>query len=133
MAETQHETRVTGSHHEDRDVQIRPIMAFGVGLIILAVVVALLMGWLLGFFAARQAKLDVPVSPLTVTQQEPAEPRLEVAVDQVLRELRAEEQTLLHSYGWVDRQAGVVRIPIERAMTLLSDRGLPFKAEDRDK
>jgi hypothetical protein len=133
MDETRHGIEVAGRHHEDRDVQIRPIVAFGGGLIILFGVVALLTAWMLGFFAARQAKLDVPASPLAVTPQEPPQPRLEVVVDQVLRELRVEEQTILHSYGWVDRQAGVVRIPIERAMTLLAERGLPFKAEARDK
>ena len=31
---------------------------------------------------------------------------------------------MLHSYGWVDQQAGIVRIPIDRAMTLLTERGL---------
>lgn len=36
-----------------------------------------------------------------------------------LRALRAEEQRLLTSYGWVDRSAGLVRIPIERAMDVL--------------
>lgn len=131
MDETRHGVEVAGRHHEERDVQIRPIVTFAVGLIILASVVMVLMGWLFGYFAARQAKLDVPMSPLAVTHGEPPEPRLEVAPDQVLQELRAEEHTMLHSYGWVDREAGVVRIPIERAMTLLTERGLPARAEDR--
>ena len=39
-----------------------------------------------------------------------------------------EEQTL-HSYGWVDQQAGVVRIPIDRAMELLAQRGLPTRPQ----
>lgn len=33
-------------------------------------------------------------------------------------ELRAEQNKRLGEYGWVDRSAGVVRIPIERAMEL---------------
>lgn len=33
-----------------------------------------------------------------------------------LRDLRARESEILNSYGWVDQQQGVVRIPIERAM-----------------
>jgi hypothetical protein len=34
---------------------------------------------------------------------------------------------ILHSYGWVDEQAGLVRIPITRAMELLTERGLPVR------
>jgi hypothetical protein len=37
----------------------------------------------------------------------------------------AEENAALATYGWVDRDAGIVRIPIERAMELLVLRGLP--------
>lgn len=36
-----------------------------------------------------------------------------------LRELRAREEQLLGSYGWVDREKQIVRIPIERAMQLI--------------
>jgi hypothetical protein len=35
---------------------------------------------------------------------------------------------LLEGYQWVDEQAGVVRIPIERAMELLAERGLPSRS-----
>jgi hypothetical protein len=37
-------------------------------------------------------------------------------------EERALEQTQLRSYGWVDRGAGLVRIPIDRAMQLYIER-----------
>ena len=64
-----------------------------------------------------------------MAQEGPPEPRLEVVLDQVLQEVRADESAFLHSYGWVDRQAGVVRIPIDRALTLLLERGLPARIE----
>ncbi len=35
----------------------------------------------------------------------------------------------MHSYGWVDQPAGVVRIPIDRAMELLAQRGLPTRPQ----
>jgi hypothetical protein len=41
------------------------------------------------------------------------------------RQVNLAEQTRLKTYGWVDRQAGVVHIPIARAMQLLVERGLP--------
>ena len=37
---------------------------------------------------------------------------------ETLAELRAKEAELSSSYGWVDQQAGVVRLPLERAMDL---------------
>ncbi|QDU60875.1 hypothetical protein Pan216_17280 [Planctomycetes bacterium Pan216] len=38
-----------------------------------------------------------------------------------LRELRQSEAARLEGYGWVNKQEGVVHIPIERAMTLLAE------------
>ena len=127
MGETWHGAEQAGRGHEVRDVQVRPIATFAIGLVMLTGVVLLLMGWLFNHFAARQAKLDVPPSPVGVAWEGPPEPRLEVALDQVLQEVRADESALLHSYSWVDRQAGIVRIPIDHAMTLLLERGLPAR------
>ncbi len=114
---------------EVSDVQVRPIVTFAIGLVILTGMVLLLTGWLLNYFTARQAERDVPASPLAVTQEKPPEPRLEVILDQVLREVRTDEDALLHAYAWVDRQTGIIRIPIDRAMTLLTERGLPVRIE----
>lgn len=37
-----------------------------------------------------------------------------------LEELRTREQEELTTYGWVDKEKGTVRIPIERAMELVA-------------
>jgi hypothetical protein len=42
------------------------------------------------------------------------------------------EEKSLYSYGWVDEKAGIVRIPIERAMDLLVQRGLPVRPQGAD-
>jgi hypothetical protein len=42
-----------------------------------------------------------------------------------MQELLREENARLHSYGWVDRSAGIGRIPIDRAMALVVEQGLP--------
>lgn len=42
-----------------------------------------------------------------------------------LARVHQRDAALLSTYGWVDRQAGIVRIPIDRAMEILSQRGLP--------
>jgi hypothetical protein len=55
----------------------------------------------------------------------PPQPRLQVRPKADLDVLRAMEQERLASFGWVDRDRKIVRIPIERAMGLLTKRGLP--------
>jgi hypothetical protein len=55
----------------------------------------------------------------------PPPPRLEVDEAGELARYRAAAQQRLRDYGWVDRAAGVVSIPIERAKALVIERGLP--------
>jgi hypothetical protein len=43
--------------------------------------------------------------------------------------MHQEEDEVLNHYGWVDPDRGVVRIPVERALDIVAQRGLPqFKA-----
>jgi hypothetical protein len=46
--------------------------------------------------------------------------------------LREEEAKRLQSYGWVDKDGGVARIPIERAMEIMMQRGFPTRPEPGD-
>ncbi len=62
----------------------------------------------------------------------PPEPRLQVTAGMDLDQLRAREESLLSSYGWVDEQAGIVRVPVERAMELALRRGFAVRAEVLD-
>jgi len=55
---------------------------------------------------------------------QPAPPVLEVKPKLTLQMQRAREDVLLEGYGWVDPDGRVVRIPIERAMQLIAERGL---------
>ncbi len=43
------------------------------------------------------------------------------------KKFRAEQEALLSSYGWVNKEAGVVRLPIEVAIDLVVARGLPAR------
>jgi hypothetical protein len=56
-------------------------------------------------------------------------PKLEEDERGQLDEIRRNEDKTLYSYGWVDEKAGTVRIPIERAMDLLVQRGLPVRGQ----
>jgi len=55
------------------------------------------------------------------------EPVLQIHPIADLDAYRAQEAELLHSYGWVDKDAGVARIPIDRAIDLISEQGLPAR------
>jgi hypothetical protein len=57
----------------------------------------------------------------------PPSPRLQNYPFQDIKELRQNETPLLGAYQWIDRNAGTVRIPIDRAMDLLAERGLPYR------
>jgi hypothetical protein len=57
----------------------------------------------------------------------PPEPRLEEVPGQNMQELLQKQNDLLNSYGWVDRNAGKVHIPIDRAIDLLLQKGLPAR------
>jgi hypothetical protein len=49
-----------------------------------------------------------------------------------LQQLLEADNTKLNSYGWIDKSAGVIRIPIDRAMDLLAQRGLPVRDGDHE-
>jgi hypothetical protein len=110
--------------HELSDLSPRAIAIFGIALAATVIACVILAVWIFGFFAARVTKLDTPPSPLAKAAA-PAGPHLQVSAPKDLEEMRAAEEKILTSYDWVDRQAGTVRIPIDRAMQLLVERGLP--------
>lgn len=114
---------IPGLGHEHADIRARPIVLAGIGL---AVIVVLVTGLMLGFYdalATRAARLSPPPNPLAAAAPRlPPEPRLQVHPVRDLHELREAENTILDHYAWIDRQTGVVRIPIARAIDLLAAR-----------
>jgi hypothetical protein len=108
--------------YERQDVNVRSIVIFAVGLLVVIIVAMVLIAVILNTLNTRRAAVET--SPLTEFPT-PAAPRLRPnPIDQTtaieeLDELRAREDAILNNYGWVDREAGVVRIPIERAMELV--------------
>jgi hypothetical protein len=120
--------------HETHDVSVRAILGFGIGLLVAAVVIHVGIWLLFRFLQGRAERRDVPPTTLAArrpveAQRQPEkifpEPRLERFPFVTRDRLRKEEETRLHGYAWVDRDGGVARIPIERAMELIAERGLP--------
>lgn len=118
-------------HHEESDVNIEAILMSAAGLVATTLVLAGLVWGLYRYLdasAARQGQIAFPLA----TQEEqrlPPEPRLQTNPREDLLEMRAEEHKTLTTYGWVDKNAGVVRIPIEEAMKLTVQRGLAARGQ----
>jgi hypothetical protein len=108
--------------YEERDLRPKVVGVFAGSLVALTIFTLLAMGWLLRVFSPTQAK-----PPPIVSEPEPLRPgpKLQVSPARELSELRAMEDLQLHSYRWVDAEAGIASIPIERAMDLIAKRGLP--------
>jgi hypothetical protein len=120
-------------HHETSDVSLGGILGFAAGLLIAAVLIHLLIWLLFLAFSEREARRATLTFPLAAGQAQrlPPEPRLQTNPRQEMRDLRAAEDAVLNSYGWVDKNAGIVRIPIGEAMKLTVQRGLPARPANR--
>jgi hypothetical protein len=123
--------------YERQDLTAHAVFAFLISLIVGGVVVYFIIWGLYHFMDARQRLRQPAQSPL-VKQVETdtrivspdeilkfPQPRLERNERIEINDFRLKEEQTLNSYGWVDEKAGVVRIPIERAMQLVAQHGLP--------
>jgi hypothetical protein len=117
-------------HHEVRDVHVRPIAVIGVGLFALVLVSIGLMWGLFEVLEKHEEAVDSkPTGIMAERPKEPPQPRLETSPVPVLKQVLANENALLSSYGWINEKTGTVRIPVQRAMELLAQRGLPARPE----
>lgn len=115
--------------HAPSDVRGRGFLIFLIGFVLVAIVVHLILYYLYG--ALLRATPKPQGSPLAENVTLPPEPRLQGSAIhpnlpyQDMAAMRQQEEARLSGYGWANRQAGLAYIPIERAMNLLLERGLP--------
>jgi hypothetical protein len=115
--------------HEESDVNVSAILKYGAALLLAAALAQVFLWWLMGVYGRRHERAQTQVYPMAAGQQDrqPPEPRLQTDPQQDLRNLRTRQEDLLKGYGWVNKEAGVARIPIEDAMKIVVDRGLPAR------
>jgi hypothetical protein len=126
-----------GEGFERQDLTAQAVFGFLFSLVAGGVLVYFVVWGLYAFMDARQRSRQPQLSPLVqqadtntriVSPDEITkfpQPRLERNERVEINDFRLNEEQTLNSYGWVDEKAGVVRIPIERAMQLVAQRGLP--------
>jgi hypothetical protein len=117
-------------HHEPDDVNVVAVTKFGIALALMIVLTLFLLWGLFNYFKHQEAAASPPGPPGPAAQL-PPEPRLEKTPVLDLRELREAEDQALDRYAWVDPNKGVVRIPVERAIDILAQRGLPSRPEQK--
>lgn len=123
--------RAAGRAHEASDLNLAAAAVFGGALLAAAVVIHFLLAGLLGRFGARARAQDAPPRPVKAEARPPAAPPLQTTPAADLQRLREAEAAELGSYGWTDRAAGRVRVPVDRAVDLLLERGLPAREAGR--
>jgi hypothetical protein len=155
----QHANSTAHGHadYERRDIGVRAVYYFLGGLAVALVGTYLAVNVFFHVLEKRSQADQTPVSPLAAkapadtrrlppeykTDSEGAdyekylqknfpEPQLETNERTELNKIRLHEEDTLSTYGYVDENAGTVRIPIDRAMDLLAQRGLPTRTQPSD-
>ena len=131
--------------YERQDIGVAPVVYFLLALLVAGGLVHFVVSGLYSYMERRSNSQQTPVSPLVTNapadtrhlsadyrdylkQNFPA-PQLEIDERNQLDRIRIDEAQTLSTYDWIDQKAGTVRIPIDRAMDLLAQRGLPVRAQ----
>ena len=112
--------------HERRDVDVPALFTVAFLLLLACIVIFIVVTLMMHYFKIHEPAVTAGQANIPVTRsREFPQPRLIVKPGATFADLRAAEDAELNSYGWVDRNAGIARIPIDRAMQLILEHGLP--------
>jgi protein SCO1/2 len=107
----------------------RTLLLAGGALVLLVAAIHLLAA---GIYGVYNLIYDIPAVQQPAASPTPvptSHPGLQVAPQNDLQALQSTERSHLSGYIWLDRESGVVRIPIDRAMQLVAERGLPVATQ----
>ena len=114
--------------YERTDVDAGGSYRAGIAILAAMVLTALLLVPFYRLLARHETKAQPPPAEVVKTDvSEPAQsfPRLVTSEPMALAAFRAQEAALLQSYGWVEKDKGLARIPIDDAMRIVAEHGLP--------
>lgn len=116
-----------GAGYEQSDAHIPALLKFGFWMALVIVVTLFAMKWTFNYMEKTQT-VSVPAGPFTRPRELPPSPRLQTAPHQELKDYCQQEITELNTYGWINQRLHVVRIPVDKAMDLVLQNGLPIRA-----
>ncbi|MEQ1756777.1 MAG: hypothetical protein ABL986_00535 [Vicinamibacterales bacterium] len=121
-----------GSTYEHTDADVGTTVRFGVWLLVIAVVTHLALAGAFAGAISWTKETGEQRYPLAAGQQAPLPPapQLQQYPDREMTAFRRTDAGTLASYGWVDRATGRVHIPIDEAIRLTLERGLPARQQD---
>ena len=135
MADHVHHDETLNPHargyQEDR-IHVGPIALFTVGLTVVVVIVFIAIAFLMNRFNQAQERLAERRPALFALEDDDLYPgpRLQEKPPRDMEIMRLEVNERLNSYGWVDRETGVAHIPIDRALSIVSEEGLPTRSSE---
>lgn len=130
-----------GVYYESRDLGARGIVGFLIALALAGIVIHFVVWGILRYYSRFSIQTTPPITGerlVTTPKKElisgdPSQrfPKPALQPDPVadLNRFRADNEATLNSYDWVDQESGVARVPIERAIDLMSQRGLPVRPQ----
>lgn len=111
---------------ERKDVNASVLAWIGAGIVVTAIILHVVLYGLYRMFDTGAARVGrIPATRMKAQPRTAVEPQLQVNPVADMKQLREMENRKLSSYGWVNKEQGVVRIPVEQAMKLIAERGLP--------
>src|SRR5579875_129345 len=119
------ETSLPVHAHETRDADVHKLMIFGIALLGLIVFGYVVTEISFHYLVGRR-KITPPTTFFSKSQMPPP-PLEQQHVGTELQRYLEEENSVLNGYGWVDRKAGIVRIPIDQAMDSILQKGFPVR------
>jgi hypothetical protein len=140
--EIKHENTTGHGSFERQDLQPSGILYFLLTIVVGIVICVVLLKGLFAVLDRREKAEQPPVNPLVTNVQEDTRhiapgyprsafpnPKLEEDERGQLNGILLTEDQTLESYGWIDEKSGTVHIPIDLAMDLLVQRGLPVRGQ----
>lgn len=116
------EAEANGFETKEMDVKLVVRILAGWGATAIASV--FILSWMLNHFHRQDARRQVPLTPQQSAAIVPPGPKLQGDPDRDWRDLRDSQQAELMNYGWADPAHEKARIPIARAMALVTGRSL---------
>ncbi len=120
----------TGRKYEDSSVPVKQLFWFAVGLVAMVLVGVFISAQTFRIFE-KLTPMGPAASPFQDVRELPPALRLQTDAPQDLSDYRDAQKNILSGYGWVDQPAGIVRIPVSRAMELLLQKGYPVRGSNQ--